>query len=246
MSITPPIAPPVDFNAALVQLPADQFPYGDPCPMNRGIQSLLFHYRIAAEEVANLVIEEFWTKLDFRSANPDGSAEEQALYAESISVLFSKPIRRRRMLLAVRRMLSSDPCAAIVVAPPAPPPAPAAVKRKANVVAAPPIPKKVAGTKAPVSPASSSLPSTSASVVQAKAPTPDIIDISDVSDGSLSDSDAVVEDPASVRPSSSSQLRDLNAHFDDIADEVWVTLAYFDCLVGRLFDCTVPCSMPLP
>ena len=82
MSITPPI----DYNDALVELPEDQHPYGVDCPVNRGIQSLLFQYRISAEDVANLVIEEFYTRLDYRSANPDGTDEERQLYAESISV----------------------------------------------------------------------------------------------------------------------------------------------------------------
>ena len=68
---------------------------------------------------------------------------------------------------------------------------------------------------------------------------------SDVSEDSLSDSDAVsgkdAEDAGSAKPSSSSShLRDLNAHFDDVADEVWVTLGCFDCLIDRLLDCTVP------
>ena len=137
------VAPPIDYNDALVELPEGQHPYGVDCPVNRGIQSLLFQYRIPAEDVANLVIEEFYTRLDFRSANPDGTDEERQLYAESVSVLFVKPIRRRRMLLAVRRMLGEDPCAA-VLPPPPPPPAPASAKRKAVSVDAPP-PKKIAG-----------------------------------------------------------------------------------------------------
>ena len=172
-----PIAPPIDFNDALMELPEDQHPYGVDCPMNRGIQSLLFQYRIPAEDFTNFVIEEFFTRLDFRSANSDGNDEERQLYAETISVLFTKPIRRRRMLLAVRRMLSEDPCAAIVVLPP---PAPTSAKRKADAVDAPLLPKKVAGKKTPISPALSSQLSTSASVVRAKAP--NIDNISDVSD----------------------------------------------------------------
>ena len=65
-----PIEPPVDFKSALIELPDDQHPYGVDCPINRGVQSLLFQYRIPAEDVANLVIEEFFTRLDFQSANP--------------------------------------------------------------------------------------------------------------------------------------------------------------------------------
>ena len=228
-----PLSPPVNFNDALWELPEDQHPYGEDCPINWGVQSLLFQYRIPADDVANLIIEEFFTRLDFKSANPDGNDEERQLYAETIAMPFTKPIRRRRIVLAVRRMLSVDPCAAVVASPPSP--APASGKCNAEAVDAPLLPKKVAGKKSPVQPASTSQPSTSASADKAKAPKliPDVIDITDISDDSLSDADAEsskdVEDAGSVKPSSSSShLRDLNAHFDDIADEVWVTLVCFD------------------
>ena len=70
--------PPNDYNSVLRELPDDVFPYGQNCPINYGVQSILFHYRIP-EDVANLAIEEFFTPQDFRSADPDGTVEEQQL-----------------------------------------------------------------------------------------------------------------------------------------------------------------------
>ena len=182
-----PIEPPADFNDALVDLPDDQFPYGPGCKVEHGVQSVLFHYRIPADDVANLEIEEFYTLLDFKSANPDGTAEEQQFYDDTINVLFTKSIRRRRMLLAVCRLLSDDPIPAFV-----PPPPPPAAKRKAVDVL--PVPakkvvadddavpaKKVVASKSPPSSAGgkkksavsdlvSSLPSSSSSASFAPVP----------------------------------------------------------------------------
>ena len=60
-----PIVPPEDFDDAVQPLPEDQFPYGKNCRMGRGIQAILFHYKILAKAVENLQIEEFFSLRDF-------------------------------------------------------------------------------------------------------------------------------------------------------------------------------------
>ena len=118
---------PTDPSVALKELPKDFFPYGDKCKIARGIQSVLFHYKIQPEDVANIELEELYTKVDFKMADPDGDAAERKTYSKTIEPLFSKGIRRHRMLLACRRILSADPKAPVV-----------APKRKADEEATPP------------------------------------------------------------------------------------------------------------
>ena len=215
---------PVDYNSVLRELPDDVFPYGEDCPINRGVQSVLFHYRIPEDDVANLAIEEFFTLQDFLSANPDGTVEEQQLYDDTVNCLFTKSLRRRRMLLAVRRLLSADPVPAIVAAPrpsPAvvaapPPPPPSSGKRKipgADVISLPA--KKSSGDKDSSSPASAdkSAPAPDGDGVVTDSPSDTDVD---------SDKDGVDASKPSTSSSSSSSQRDLNAHFDDVADEVCV------------------------
>jgi len=45
------IEPPEDPREKVILLPDDQKPYGDQCPLDRKVQSLLFHYGVPAEDV---------------------------------------------------------------------------------------------------------------------------------------------------------------------------------------------------
>ena len=73
---------PGDFGEAMTLLPDDRYPFGAGCRIAPGIQSVLFHYRISAREVDGLGTAVLFTERDFRLANPDGGANEHAVFSK--------------------------------------------------------------------------------------------------------------------------------------------------------------------
>ena len=81
----PAVIPPVDVNKGIDELPDYQQPYGKDCKVSRCIQAVFWHYGLSSAEVADLETGELVTEYAFRLANPDGSAEERAVYDESVN-----------------------------------------------------------------------------------------------------------------------------------------------------------------
>ena len=237
----PAVIPPVDVSLGIDELPDHQQPYGKGCTVSRCIQAVFWHYGLTVAEVKDLETEELTTEYAFRLANPDGSAEERAVYNESVNALFPKVLRRRRMLLCARRILSKHPFIPIDVSPPPPPPPPAKRKTAADDSRAS---KKSSSSGKPSKPASSVHPasssvasaspsqltggssassSTSSSASASAAVV--LVDDDDDDDTSPSDSDGGPDqekDKAVTKTvSSRSHRSDLHSLFEDVNNEVF-------------------------
>ena len=98
---------PDNFDEGISLLPDDQPPFGVNCLIALGIQTVLFHYQISAKEVEDLEGEELFTLRDFRLANPEGGAEERAVFRDSVAPLFPKAVRCLCMKNCIRHILAT-------------------------------------------------------------------------------------------------------------------------------------------
>ena len=101
---------------AVVALPAHQHPYGDPCPLNRRFQSVLFHYDVTRASADVLVSRNIHSIKQIRFINPDAGArsDQRKLFKEIVEDGIADPLQRYLVTGALRRMLLPDPFAAIV------------------------------------------------------------------------------------------------------------------------------------
>ena len=110
------IVAPDDINTAIVMLPLTQFPFGAACLLTREFQSLLFHFGIKPEVADILTSEDITSRKQVRFADPDGLADERALF-DQISKKVKSGLQRLLLKRAFRRFLLPDPFAAVVATP---------------------------------------------------------------------------------------------------------------------------------
>lgn len=101
---------------AVVALPPHQHPYGDPCPLNRRFQSVLWHYDVTRASADVLINRNIHSIKQIRFINPDAGArtDQRKLYKEIVEDGIADPLQRYLVSCALRRMLLPDPFAAIV------------------------------------------------------------------------------------------------------------------------------------
>ena len=110
------IVSPEQPDDAVVALPDHQHPYGDPCPLHRRFQAVLFHYDVSRASADVLINRNIHATKQIRFINPDAGArsDQRKLFKEIVEDGIPDPLQRYLVTCALRRMLRPDPFAAVV------------------------------------------------------------------------------------------------------------------------------------